>query len=208
MLSHYALTSKLPLSYWLYAISKTTRIINRLPTPMLHNKFPWELLFHSRPDLHHLRTFGYTYFPLLRPYNIHKLQPHTNPCIFLGYPAYFKGDICLVLTSLQIYISKHVLFNEIEFFSFDSTSLPTGSSTGPFASSPSPISHWLSFLYHLQSPKTSPSQPPNQSHPSASISNPTPNPTIEPIPTSTITKPRLDSTELSSIPTTPRPSFV
>ena len=116
MLSHYALTSKLPLSYWSYVVSATVHIINRLPTPMLHNKFPWELLFHSKPDLHHLRTFGYTCFPLPRPYNIHKLQPHTKPCIFLGYPAYFKGYICLVPTSLQIYISKHVLFNETEFF--------------------------------------------------------------------------------------------
>ena len=118
MLSHYALTSKLPLSYWSYAVSTTTHIINRLPTPVLHNKFPWELLFHSKPDLYHLRTFGYTCFPLLRPNNIHKLQPHTKPCIFLGYPAYFKGYICLVPTSLRIYISKHVLFNKTEFFLF------------------------------------------------------------------------------------------
>ena len=87
--------SKLPLSYWSYAVTTATHIINRLPTPWLHHKSPWELLFNSLPDLAHLGTYGCTCFPLLWSYNIHKLQPHTKPCIFLGYPAYFKGYICL-----------------------------------------------------------------------------------------------------------------
>ena len=97
--SEYSLTmlsnSKLPLSYWSYAVTTATHIINRLPTPWLHHKSPWELLFNSLPDLAHLGTYGCTCFPLLWSYNIHKLQPHTKPCIFLGYPAYFKGYICL-----------------------------------------------------------------------------------------------------------------
>ena len=36
MLSH----CNLPLSYWSYAISTATHIINRLPTPVLNNKSP------------------------------------------------------------------------------------------------------------------------------------------------------------------------
>ena len=32
--------SKLPLSYWSYAVATATHIINRLPTPNLHNKSP------------------------------------------------------------------------------------------------------------------------------------------------------------------------
>ena len=111
MLSH----SNLPLSYWSYVVSTTTHMINRLPTLLLHNKSPWEVLFKYKLDLLHLRTFGYTCFPLLRPYNKHKLHPHITPCIFLSYSAYSKGYICLDPNTFRIYISRHVLFNESNF---------------------------------------------------------------------------------------------
>ena len=113
MLSH----SNLPTSYWSYAISTAIHIVNRLPTPNPQNLTHWELFFHSTPDITHLRTFGCTCFPLLKPYNNHKLQPHTTSYIFLGYPTYSKGYICLDPITSRIYISRHVLFNEIEFLS-------------------------------------------------------------------------------------------
>ena len=116
MFSH----SSLPLPYWSYAVFTATHIINRLPTPLLNHKSPWEILFQSKLDLLHLRSFGCTCFPLFRPYNKHKLQPHTKPCIFLGYPIHSKGYICLEPTH-RIYISRNVLFNETEFLSSPST---------------------------------------------------------------------------------------
>lgn len=149
MFSH----SNLPLSYWSYAVSTATHLINRLPTPILHNKSPWEVLFNTKPDLLHLRTFCCTCFPLLRPYKKHKLQSHTIPCIFLGYPAYCKGYICLDPTTLRIYISRHVLFNESEFLALQITSLPTGPSSD--RSSSSSIAHWLSFLSYFSADNTS-----------------------------------------------------
>ena len=109
-------------------------IINRLPTPKLNNKAPWDLLFMSKPDISHLRTFGCICFPLLWPYNTHKPQPHTTSCIFLGYPTYTKGYICLDPITSRIYISRHVLFNETEFLA--SPSLSTGSSPSSFVSAP------------------------------------------------------------------------
>lgn len=110
MLSYF----KLPTSYWSYAISTAVHIVNRLPTPNLQNLTPWELLFHSTPNITHLRTFGCTCFPLLKPYNNHKLQSLTTSFIFLGYPTYTKGYIRLDPVTSRIYISRHVLFNEIE----------------------------------------------------------------------------------------------
>jgi transposase InsO family protein len=35
--------SKLPMSYWSYAISTATHLINKLPTPNLGNQSPWKL---------------------------------------------------------------------------------------------------------------------------------------------------------------------
>uniref|UniRef100_A0A2N9FTU5 Integrase catalytic domain-containing protein n=1 Tax=Fagus sylvatica TaxID=28930 RepID=A0A2N9FTU5_FAGSY len=87
--------SKLPLSYWSYAISTAAHIINKLPTPNLGNQSPWDALYQVAPDLSHLRTFGCECFPLLTPYNSHKLLPKTTPCVFLGYPLHTKGYYCL-----------------------------------------------------------------------------------------------------------------
>jgi hypothetical protein len=105
----------LPISYWSYVVSTAAHLINKLPTPNLSNKSPWESLFHTKPTLPHLRTFGSQCFPLLTPYNKHKLQPKSVPCIFLGYPFNSKGYTCLDPSSHQIYTSRHVLFNETVF---------------------------------------------------------------------------------------------
>jgi hypothetical protein len=111
LLSH----ASLPITHWTYAVTAALHLINRLPTPRLSHKSPWEKLFHKPPDISHFRTFGCICFPHLRPYNTHKLQPRTTPCLFLGYPAHTKGYICQDPNTKRVYISRHVLFNEGEF---------------------------------------------------------------------------------------------
>ena len=107
------------------------------------------MLFHKPPDLTHLKTFGCLCFPLLQPYNTHKLEPRSTPYIFLGYPSHSKGYIYLNPTSHQIYISRHVLFNKIDFLShLSSQSQPTPSPvTSTFDSIP-----WLSVVSHTYTP--------------------------------------------------------
>ena len=95
LLSH----ATLSITHWSYSITTAVHLINRLPTPKLTHKTPWEMLFHKPPDLTHLKTFGCLCFPLLRPYNTHKLQPRSTPCLFLGYPSHSKAYICLDPTS-------------------------------------------------------------------------------------------------------------
>uniref|UniRef100_A0A2N9GP84 Integrase catalytic domain-containing protein n=1 Tax=Fagus sylvatica TaxID=28930 RepID=A0A2N9GP84_FAGSY len=107
--------SKLPMSYWSYAVSTATHLINRLPTPNLSHKTPWEMLFHKHPDLTYLKSFGCQCFPLLTPYTAHKLHPKTTPCVFLGYPSHTKGYLCLDPITNRLYTSRHVLFNETIF---------------------------------------------------------------------------------------------
>ena len=79
MLSH----SSLPLPYWSYAVSTATHIINRLPTPLLNHKSPWEIMFQSKPDLLHLRSFGCTCFPLLYPTTNTRFNLIPNIAYFL-----------------------------------------------------------------------------------------------------------------------------
>ena len=111
------------------------------------------MLFHKPPDITHLKTFGCLCFPYIRPYNTHKLQPRSTPCIFLGYPPHSNGYICLDPKTHRIYISRHVIFNKTEFLSH--LSLPFQSTptlvTSFFDSTP-----WLAILAHTCTPPSLP----------------------------------------------------
>jgi hypothetical protein len=137
--------SKLPISYWSYAVFTATHLINRLPTPNLKQKTPWEILFHTPPNIQYLRTFGCQCFPLLTPYAAHKLHPKTISCVFLGYPTNTKGYLCLDPITKRIYTSRHVLFNENVF-----PGLTHNTDTSAFNASP-PISSdtWINTLLYL-----------------------------------------------------------
>jgi histone deacetylase 1/2 len=76
---------KAPLKYWSSAFESSVYLINRMPTPVLNHKTPFECLLKSTPDYGFLRTFRCLCFPLLRPYNAHKLDFRSSPCVFLGY---------------------------------------------------------------------------------------------------------------------------
>ena len=66
--------AKLPLSFWWEAFTSAAYLINRLPTPTLQFSSPFEQLFHASPDYNLLKVFGSACFPLLRPYNDHKVS--------------------------------------------------------------------------------------------------------------------------------------
>ena len=142
ILSH----ASLPITYWTYAVSIAAHLINRLPTPKLSHISPWEKLFQKPPDLTHLKTFGCLCFPYLRPYNTHKLQPRSTPCLFLGYPAHTKGYICVDPISHRIYISRHVIFNESKFLPH--LSLPSTAHTVHVTSTFDPLP-WLLVMMHF-----------------------------------------------------------
>ena len=91
-----------------------------MPTLVLNNKTQFEYLLKSTPDYTFLRTFGCLCFPFLRPYNAHKLDFRSTPCVFLGYSTSHVGYRCLDLSSKRIYLARHVRFHET-VFPFDKT---------------------------------------------------------------------------------------
>jgi len=93
-------TAKLPSKFWSYACLTVTYLINRMPTPVLLHKSPFEMLFGSSPELNHLRIFGCACFSLLCHYNHNKLQPKTSKCVFLGYGIKYKGYLCYHVPTL------------------------------------------------------------------------------------------------------------
>jgi hypothetical protein len=102
----------MPLKYWDEAFLTTFYLINRLPSRVIHNKTPIELLFKSPPDYSFLRTFGCAVWPNLRSYNQRKLQLRYTQCVFLGYSGLHKGYKRLDIATGRLYISRDVTFDE------------------------------------------------------------------------------------------------
>ena len=106
--------ASLPLTYWGEAFTTAVQLINSLPTPLLNNLSPTEVLFGKKPPYNSFRVFGCLSFPFTRPYNKHKLDFKSLPCIFLGYGTQHKGYKCLT-PSGKVILSRHVLFEETKF---------------------------------------------------------------------------------------------
>ncbi|KAG8495625.1 hypothetical protein CXB51_013396 [Gossypium anomalum] len=106
--------ASMPLEYWSDAFSHAVHLINRLPTPVLQNFSPYEKLYKVQPDYAQLRVFGSACFPHLRPFQPHKLQFRSSKCVFLGFGSHQKGYRCLAADG-RVYVSRHVLFDELEF---------------------------------------------------------------------------------------------
>ncbi|KAE8669454.1 WAT1-related protein [Hibiscus syriacus] len=104
----------LPLKFWSHAFLSAVHLINRLPTEVLNGKSPFEVLYQQTPDYSMLKVFGCACFPLLRPFNQHKLDFRSKQCVFLGYSPSYKGYKCLDENG-RIFISRHVVFDEEVF---------------------------------------------------------------------------------------------
>ena len=101
-------------------------IINHLPTAPLNFQIPIQLLYNSVLAFDSFRVFGYTCFPWLRPYAKYKLNYHSKQCVYLGQSAFHKVYLCLDKESDKIYMSRHVVFDEMTFpFHKICPSLPT-----------------------------------------------------------------------------------
>jgi histone deacetylase 1/2 len=128
LLSH----ASLPLKFWDHSFTQAVCLINKLPSSAIPQfKSPHHALYKTQPDYSMLRTFGCLCFPHLRPYNRHKLQFRSSPCVYLGISPQHKGHKCLDATG-RIFISKDVQFHESQFpyvslFSTASGSYPQSS---------------------------------------------------------------------------------
>jgi len=93
-------------------------LINCMPTLVLDNRSPFDCLFQQSPDYNFLRTFGCLCFPFLRPYNNHKLDFRSSPCVFFCYSSSHLGYRCFDIESHRMYISRHVFFH-VHVFPYD-----------------------------------------------------------------------------------------
>ena len=68
-------------------------IINRLPTTVLPNKPPYEVLFGHTQSYDHMKVFGCLAFATPSFRESDKFQPRGIPCVFLGYSLQQIGSL-------------------------------------------------------------------------------------------------------------------
>jgi len=132
-----------------------------MPTPVLAHCSPFDCLFYQSPDYHFLCTFGcLCFFPFLSPYNNHKLDFRSSPCVFFGYSSSHLGYRCFDIASHRIYISRHVRFHEHVFPFDNSEHIAKVSTTTPIP----PATVTLPNLLNHPPPPTSISHPNSPQH--------------------------------------------
>ena len=116
------LSVKVPAPFWGEAALHVVHAINRIPSPIIHNQTPYERLFGSPPDYHHLCSFGSACFVLLQPHKHNKLKPQSRFCCFLSYGETQKGYRRYDPVSHRLRVSRNVVFWEhrsfVELFHF------------------------------------------------------------------------------------------
>jgi hypothetical protein len=104
--------SKLPTKFWSYAIVHATYIINRVCTPLLHNKSPYHILYDKPPDLSQLKVFGSLYYASTLSSQRTKFDPRARKCIFLGYKSGMKGDVLFDIHHHNIFVSRNIIHHD------------------------------------------------------------------------------------------------
>ncbi|GAU50785.1 hypothetical protein TSUD_192210 [Trifolium subterraneum] len=84
----------------------------RVPTPLLHNKSPYDLLFQTNPNLHEFKVFGSLVFASTLQSHRTKLDPRARKCIFLGYKSGVKGVVLYDILNKTIFLSRNVTHHE------------------------------------------------------------------------------------------------
>ena len=85
--------SNLPKHFWNFAVSHAVFLINRLPSKVLNNKTPIELLYNTPPDISIIKIFGCECFASTLSNSRTKLDPRARRGVYLGYKPGIKGYV-------------------------------------------------------------------------------------------------------------------
>ena len=106
--------AQLPNQFWGECALTAVHIINRLPSPVLSFKTPFERLYSKPPSYSHLRVFGCLAYAT-NVHVSHKFDHRAITCIFIDYPVGQKAYKLFNLSTRKIFTSRDVHFHENHF---------------------------------------------------------------------------------------------
>lgn len=104
--------SHVPKRFWGDAVMTACYLINRIPTKILKDISPFEVLNKTKPSLDHLKVFGCVCFVLVPGEQRTKLDAKSIKSIFLGYSTTQKGYKCYDPVNNKLLVSRDVKFME------------------------------------------------------------------------------------------------
>lgn len=107
--------SFLPKFLWSYAIIHAVFLINRMPSKVLSDCSPFQLLHSVLPDLTGLRIFGCLRYANSITAGTSKFDMRARKCAFLGFKPHMKGAVLFDVIKKQVLVSRNVTFHETIF---------------------------------------------------------------------------------------------
>lgn len=96
--------------FWSYDVCHATYLINRIYSPIIDNKTPYDLLFQQPPSFNHIKTFGCLVYAITLTRNKDKLDPRAHKCLFLGYPNGINRFLLFNLHTRYTFTSRNNIF--------------------------------------------------------------------------------------------------
>uniref|UniRef100_A0AAV1UAI6 Integrase catalytic domain-containing protein n=1 Tax=Peronospora matthiolae TaxID=2874970 RepID=A0AAV1UAI6_9STRA len=107
--------AKLDKCFWAEAAMTAIYVKNRLPSPKVVHKIPFEIVYNSKPSVKHMRAFGCQTFILTPKEKRLKWDPKARAGIFVGYEEVSKAYRVYDIEAGQVVISRDVNFDESTF---------------------------------------------------------------------------------------------
>ena len=104
--------SSLPISFWGYSLQTAVYILNVVPSKSIR-KTPLELLNGHKPSLRHFCISGCPSHVLKGKTG--KLEPHTEVCMFVGYPKATRGGLFYSPSDKKVFVSTNATFLEDDY---------------------------------------------------------------------------------------------
>jgi len=104
-----------PITFWGECVVTAAFLINRLPSPLLKQNTPYQVLHGFAPDYSILRSFGCLAFGATLAFERNKFSPRAVPFVFVGYPQGVKGYRLYNSHTRKFYVSRDLVFHESIF---------------------------------------------------------------------------------------------
>ena len=104
--------TNVPKRFWGDAVVSACYLINRIPTKVLQDISPFQVLNKIKPPIDHLRVFGCVCYVLIPGEQRNKLEAKSAKGMFIGYTHAQKGYKCYIPESRRVMVSRDVKFVE------------------------------------------------------------------------------------------------